>query len=119
MILLPECFEKVPSLSYILSKHELPITYELQGKVNVYDEQNNRIEKDVEVFIGGYKTTVSAPSDFTLTFSSPVTRQIYVVIRYTDEYRTHEKLSCLVVEDGVHTVTGEFNICLASSSMES
>ena len=53
VILVPNCFDRVPVLSYCISEHELPITYELYGEVKVLDANGDIVNKNVEVFIGG------------------------------------------------------------------
>ena len=84
VILFPKCFDRVPVLSYCISKHELPITYELYGEVIVVDAKGNIVNKNVEVFIGGYNTALSS-TEFDLKFSSPKVDELYVVIRYEIE----------------------------------
>lgn len=108
-ILVPQCFDKVPILSYFISEHELPITYELCGKVIVYDENGEIANNNVEVFIGGYSAVLST-TEVNLKFSSPKTNEVYVVIRYTYEDRVREFTDRLIIEDGVHVLSEEFII---------
>ena len=81
IILIPNWFDRVPILSYYISEYRLPITYELHGEVKVLDENDSIVNKNVEVFIGGYSISL-AETEFVLKFSSLVTNEVFVVIRY-------------------------------------
>jgi hypothetical protein len=99
----------VPVLSYYISEHELPITYELNGKVKVLDENGEVINKNVEVFVGGYSTHL-ATTEFNLKFSSPMVNEVFVVIRYEVDGEICEFTKCIVIEDGNHLFNEEFII---------
>ena len=109
IILFPSCFNKVPILSYYIREAELPITYTLNGEVKVLDEDGNIINKNVEVFVGGYSVFLES-EHFNLTFSSPTTEKVYVVIRYEANGDMCEFTNCLEIESNNHSITKEFII---------
>lgn len=109
IILLPNCFDRVPILPYLISKHELPITYELSGEVKVLDENGDIINKNVEVFVGGYSTSLVSPK-FTLKFSSPMTDEVFAVIRYEVDGEILQFTKCLPIKDRKHEIKEEFII---------
>ena len=74
-ILLPCCFNRVPVLSYFICEHELPLAYELSGEVKIVDNDGNLVNKNVEVFVGGYSTLLTS-TEFNLRFSAPSTKTI-------------------------------------------
>ena len=109
IILFPSCFDKVPALSYYISEPEFPITYTLNGEVRVLDENGKIINKNIEVFVGGYSVFVES-EHFNLTFSSPTTDEMYVVIRYEVNGNMYEFTRCLEIKNNNHTITKEFII---------
>ncbi|OUP70720.1 hypothetical protein B5F10_02075 [Anaerotruncus colihominis] len=109
IILFPSCFNKVPVLSYYISKQEFPTTYTLNGGIRVLDEDGNIINKNIEVFVGGYSTFLES-EHFNLTFSAPTTDEVYVVIRYEANGNMHEFTKCLEIENNNHSITKEFII---------
>lgn len=102
MILLPNCFDRVPVLSYYIQKLELPITYELCGEVKMIGKNGNVISKNVEVIVGGYKTSVSLSKEFNLKFTAPMTDEVFVVIRYENNGKMHEITHCLTNKNSNH-----------------
>lgn len=109
VILIPNWFDRVPVLSYYISEHELPITYELYGEVKVLDENGNIVNKNVEVFIGGYSTSLVG-TEFDLKFSSPVTNEMFVIIRYEVDGSIRTFTKCIIIRDGNHVIQEEFII---------
>lgn len=109
IVLVPGCFGRVPVLSYYICEHELPIVYELCGEVKVFDENNNVINENVEVFVGGYSTSLTS-TEFNLKFSAPTTDEIFVVIRYEVDGDMREFTKCLVIKDGNYVIKEVFII---------
>ena len=109
IILVPSCFDRVPVLSYYIEEHELPLTYKLQGEIKVLDETGNIVNKNVEIFVGGYSTTLTS-TEFNLTFSAPATDKVFVVIRYEVDGNIRELTKCLVIKDGNLVIEEEFII---------
>ena len=109
IILVPSCFDRVPVLSYYISNHELPVVYELHGEVKVLDEKGNIVNKNVEVFVGGYSTLLTS-TEFNLKFSAPTVNEVFVVIRYAVGRDIREVTRCFVVKDGNHVIKEEFII---------
>lgn len=107
IIFVPNCFDRMPVLSYYISEHELPITYDLYGEVKVLDEDNNIINKNVEVFIGGYSISLVCTT-FNLKFTSSVTNEVFVVIRYEVDGDIYESTKCIAIKEGSHIITEEF-----------
>ena len=107
-ILFPVSLGRVPVLSYFISEHELPVKYELCGEVKVIDEHGNIINKNVEVFVGGYKTSIYNLTDFSLKFSSPTTNEIFVVIKYDVNGESYEYTKRLIIGEKDHKITEEF-----------
>lgn len=110
MILFTNCFDRVPVLSYYISEHELPITYELCGEVKVIDKSGHIVNKNVEVIVGGYRTSTFLSTEFNLKFTSPMTNEVFVVIRYEKDGEIHEFTKCLIIADCNHTIEEEFII---------
>lgn len=109
IILFASCFNKVPILSYYISEAELPITYTLNGEVKVLDEGGNIINKNIEVFVGGYSTFLES-EHFSLTFSAPTIDEVYVVIRYEINGDIYEFTKCLENDSNNYSITEEFII---------
>lgn len=109
LILVPNCFGRVPVLSYYISEHELPLTYELCGEVKVLDVNGDIVNKNIEVFIGGYSTAVTS-TEFNLKFSSPMANELFVVIRYEAYGDICEFTKRLVIKDRNYVIKEEFII---------
>ena len=109
MILMPECFDRVPVLSYYIREQELPITYTLDGKVKVLDANGKAINNNVEVFVGGYSVFLES-EDFSLTFSSPITDEVFVIIRYEVNGDVRFLVRNLKIKNNSHSITEEFTI---------
>lgn len=86
------------------------MTYELYGKVSVLDKNDDIINKNVEVFIGGYKTFIGASKEFNLKFVSPETSEVFIVIRYEVDEEKFEFTRGLVIEDNNYIIKEEFTI---------
>lgn len=110
IIIVPSCFDRAPVLSYYISEHELPIAYELYGEVKVLDETGNIVNKNVEVFVGGYSTSLTS-TEFSLKFSAPTMNEVFVVIRYEVDGDIRELTKRLIVKDGNHVIREEFIVC--------
>lgn len=109
IILIPSCFNKVPVISYYISEQKFPITYKLNGEVKVLDENGNVINKNIEVFVGGYSVFLES-EQFDLTFSSPITDEVYVVIRYEVNGSIYEYTKCLEIKNNNRSMSEEFII---------
>lgn len=109
IILFPNCFNKVPILSYYIREAELPITYTLNGEVKVLDAGGNIINKNIEVFVGGYSTFLES-EHFSLTFSAPTTDEVFIIIRYEINGNMYEFTKCLKIESNNYLITEEFII---------
>lgn len=109
VILIPNCFDRIPALSYFISTYELPITYELQGEIRVLDKSDNIVNKNVEVFVGGYSTSLTETT-FDLKFSSSLTNEIFVVIRYEVDGHIRIFSECIAINDKNHVIQKEFII---------
>lgn len=112
IIFFPNCFDRVPVLTYFIEKLELPITYELCGEVKIIDKNGNIVDKNVEVIVGGYKTSILGSTEFNLKFTSPMTNEVFVVIRYENNRKKHVFTNCLINndEDSDHVFNEEFII---------
>lgn len=108
-ILFPTLFDRVPVLSYCINEGELPILYELTGKVEILDENEEIINKNVELFVGGYSLSLKT-TEIDLKFSAPMTNEVFVVIRYEVNGKVHECIRCLPVQNGKHFLYEEFII---------
>ena len=110
IILVPNCFDRIPVLSYVIDEHELPILYDLHGEVKVLDDKNNIVNKNVAVFVGGYSTSLTS-TEFALKFTAQSTTEVIVVaIRY--EVNGNMKLftKFLEIKDRNHIINEEFVI---------
>ena len=110
ILLAPNCFNKVPVLSYYISEYELPVAYELYGEVSVFDENGDIINKNVEVFVGGYRTSLGTSTEIKLKFVSPEVSEVFVVIRYEADEEIYEFTRCLIIKDGDHAIKERFTI---------
>ncbi len=81
-LLLPSTFSKAPVFSYFIKTMELPLDYELEGKVTIVDSQGNAINQKVKVYFGGYMTETSTDEVFVADFTAPSTEYIYIIIEY-------------------------------------
>ena len=108
-ILLPRCFNRVPVLSYYICEHKLPLVYELSGKVEIVDKDGNLVNKNVEVFVGGYSTKLTS-TEFSLKFSAPITKRIFVVIRYEKNGKIIESTQSLKIDKDCYSIWKEFII---------
>lgn len=81
-LLLPSVFSKAPVFSYFVKTMELPLDYELEGRIIMLDAQGKSINQKVEVYIGGYMIETNTDETFILDFTSPSTEYIYIVIEY-------------------------------------
>lgn len=108
-ILLPRCFNRVPVLSYFICEHELPLTYELCGEVKIIDKDGKLVNKNVEVFVGGYSTFLTS-TEFKLKFSAPITERIFVVIRYEKNGKVIESTQSLKIDKECYSIWKEFII---------
>lgn len=81
-LLLPSTFSKAPVFSYFIKTMELPLDYELEGKVIIVDSKGNALNQEVNVCIGGYTIETSTDETFVLDFTAPSTEYIYVIIEY-------------------------------------
>ena len=109
IFLIPECFDRVPVLSYYIREQGLPITYTLNGKVKVLDADGKTINNNNEVFVGGYSVYLKS-EDFSLMFSSPITDEVYVIIRYEINGDVRFITENLKIEDNSYSITKEFII---------
>lgn len=111
-LLVPSLFDRVPTLSYYIKKLELPIAYELKGKVEIRNKKDEIITEDIknlEIFVGGYSTYLTG-TEFNLIFSSPKTEKIYVVIRYEIDGKMKESAKYVAIENGIYSFEEEFDI---------
>ena len=109
MIIAPNCFDRVPVYSYFIRELKLPITYELSGKIEIFDAHENCVNTNIEVIVGGYSTWTTLNGEYNLDFSSPATNEIYVIIRYTNSSGNIEiKTESIPISDGVHKLEKEF-----------
>lgn len=109
MVLFPILYDRVPLYSYFIQKWELPISYELDGKIEVLDANGYFVNRDVEVFIGGYSTKVADDGEFKLVFSAPTATKLFVVVQYVDTTgRIVTKTELLIIGNGMHSIKKEF-----------
>ncbi len=109
MILFPVIYDRVPLYSYFVREWKLPVAYELDGQVEIVDAAGNVVNTNVEVFIGGYSTSVDSNGQFKLVFSAPLTTELFIVIRYTTPSGQNiVKTELLVIKEGVHKIEQEF-----------
>lgn len=109
MILFPICYDRVPVYSYFVQEWKLPISYNLSGKVEIVDTYGNIVNKDVEIYVGGYSATANSDGEFHLVFSAPSTTEIYAVVIYTNTAgQIITKNESIVIKKGVHDIEKEF-----------
>lgn len=109
IILAPELFDRVPVVSYFISKHELPMAYELQGEVLIIKD-DAVIESDIRIYIGGYYAKASTAEPFRLSFVSPSSKRFCVVIQYVIDGRTHEHVQIINCPNGTNVIERKFII---------
>jgi len=109
MILFPICYDRVPVYSYFVQEWELPISYNFSGKVEIVDAYGNIVNKDVEIFVGGYSATANFIGEFHLVFSAPPATEIFAVIKYTNlAGQIITKTESIVIKGGIHDIEKEF-----------
>mgnify|MGYP003314829985 CR=1 FL=1 len=109
ILLVPQCVDRVPVVSYFLSEHEFPMSYELHGEVNIY-EDGELVDGNVWVYVGGYQINTSTSEPFTLSFVSPASKSFSVVIRYVIDGKTFDYTQIVYPKSGTHIVEREFVI---------
>lgn len=109
ILLVPQCFDRVPVVSYLLSEHEFPMSYELYGEVRIY-ENGELVDSNVSIYVGGYQIKTSTSKPFTLSFVSPVSQSFSVVIQYVIDGKTFDYTQIVYPKSGTHTVEREFII---------
>lgn len=62
-----------------------------------------------DVFVGGYSVFLES-EQFDLTFSSPITDEVYVVIRYEVNGSIYEYTKCLEIKNNNRSMSEEFII---------
>jgi hypothetical protein len=85
------------------------MVYELHGKVQVINEAGEIVNRNVEVFVGGYKSKVVS-SNFELVFSAPMMKEMYVIIRYEVNGKIEECVKYIEINDKERVISEEFNI---------
>ncbi|MGE5389794.1 MAG: hypothetical protein ACM3PE_01900 [Deltaproteobacteria bacterium] len=109
MILFPICYDRIPVYSYFVEEWKLPISYNFSGKVEIVDANDKFVNKDVEIFVGGYSTTANSIGEFHLVFSAPTATEIFAVIKYTNlAGQTITKTESLVIKGGIHDIEKDF-----------
>lgn len=109
MILFPICYDRVPVYSYFVQEWELPISYNLSGKVEIVDAYGNIVNRDVEIFVGGYSATANSIGEFHLVFSAPSTTEIFAVVKYANPAgQIITKTESIVIKNGIHVIEKEF-----------
>lgn len=103
-------FHQVPVLSFYIQAHELPTAYQLNGSVSIFDYDENVIDTNTEVYIGGYTKQVSSSSQFSIDFTSPPTNGFYVVIRYNYNEKNAEYIEFIEFDDNCFDYYKEFII---------
>lgn len=83
--MMPALFLRVPVFSYFIDTLSLPLSYELEGKVILVDDEDEPIDQTITVYIGGYSTEVFSGDAFILNFSSESTDCVYITIEYKNQ----------------------------------
>jgi hypothetical protein len=109
MLIIPNCFDRLPVYSYFVKKMELPITYEVTGKIEFYDVDGNNLDLRAMIFVGGYSCNLETDGSYKLTFSCPSTSDAYLVIRYNDQTGKEQlKTECLKLSQQTHLLEEDF-----------
>ena len=83
MILVPNFFDRAPIYSHLVRELNLPISYEVFGQVQIVGLDDDTDNRQVEIFVGGYHVSANIDGTFSLRFSSPLTNEIFLIIRHT------------------------------------
>lgn len=110
LILAPEVFGRVPSLSFFISEKSLPVTYSLQGSVAIFDQCKEIIDEEVEIHIGGYRGTTKTGEKFEITFTSPLNSEIFVVFTYEINGQEYAVVKSIQIEGGIRKLEKTFNL---------
>jgi hypothetical protein len=88
---------------------ELPITYEVSGKIEFCDNNGNILNLDATIFAGGYYGTIEPDGNYHLIFSSPKTEDVYLIIRYDDQSGNEQlKTEHLHMDEDIHSLKEDF-----------
>lgn len=110
LILVPNCFRRVPVYAYLVREMRLPLVYKLSGKVIVTNACGDFLNTSAEIYVGGYSAKTNSAGEFQLSFSAPKTSSFFVVVRYAygdGEVRTRTEQ--IVIDDGDYEVIREFS----------
>ena len=108
--ILPEVFGRVPLASFLVRTHELPMSYELTGSIKVIDGCGNIVNSGVEVYIGGCYADLKSSTNLYITFPSPRTDIVYVVVRYVYDGEVFERIYQVCPDPDSNKITEEFII---------
>ena len=109
MILFPICYDRVPVYYYFVQERKFPLSYNFNGKVEIVDACGNIVNKDVEIFVGGYSATPNSIGEFQLVFSAPPTTEIFAVIKYTNSVgQIITETESIVIKDRIHDIKKDF-----------
>lgn len=79
-LLFPNLFHKTPIIGYLIETTELPLSYEFNGSIRLVESNGVKSKENITVYIGGYNIATKSGEPFTLYFSSPKTKQIFLTI---------------------------------------
>lgn len=109
MLIFPICFNCVPIYSYFISELRLPYSYSLDGEVQLLDINGNIVNQDIDIYIGGYKTTAAADGTFFLRFSASNVNEVPIVFSYANSNDNHmTQVEYITLVDGVYVLKKEY-----------
>lgn len=105
LLIFPICFHRVPIYSYFISELKLPYSYSLEGDVQLFDINGNVVNQNIDVYIGGYKTTAAADGTFFLKFSASNANEVPIVFSYATSNGNHvTQVEYITLANGVYVL---------------
>lgn len=82
---------KIPVLEYFVRELQLPVVYNISGKIEVCGKEDVHIS-DIEIAIGGYKKIVGNNENFDMNFCAANDKDIPVVVSYVYNNKRCERV---------------------------
>lgn len=87
----------------------LPYSYSLEGTVQLLDIDGNVASQDIDIYIGGYKTTAASGGAFFIRFSASTTNKIPIVFSYVTSSGDHvTHVEYIALTNGEYTLQREY-----------
>lgn len=105
LIFCTNIFHRLPIFSYLIKELNLPITLNINGEIDFYENGKLISDLPITVKIGGYEQSVYSGENFNLNFSAVNTQNIPVVIEYKSNNNDKQKVIYISYANGSYEYT--------------